>query len=528
MIKMPKLKTKIIIILIGLLIGTNFIQATNAEIIKKCENNDISTNSNDIDWWPMAHHDCQNTGFTSSNAPEEHFLIWEYKPESSNSPSITVIDNYRMYLSTIDDLICLNSLNGKEIWVNTTGNFQKNPTIANGSLYIEHRIDPWETELCCYDCESSEQIWNYKIADYSFSIPAISNNKVYIGLGNGNITCLDADSGSKIWSYKTEGRYCSTPAIFEGKVYVRGSNPNRLYCLNADSGNKIWSFTGANSIPIVNNGKVYVVGHQDYNNGKLYSLDNFNGKLIWTFDLNFDFPELNIEIATAYDKIFVNCDKYGDCKAGILYCISEISGTEIWSLNINVDGLLCSYPAIADGKIYVNAKDLICLNVDNGEMIWNYPKQGVEFFHFQSPIIADGKVYITLNDKLCCFGDEKGNIAPDKPEINGDRSGKIDENKSFNLSTIDPNGNDVFYYVDWGDGNNSGWKGPYKQGKEISIEHSWIETGFYKIKCKAKDIFNEESEWSDPLTITIPRSKPITISFRAKILKIFPIFQQFL
>ncbi|MCD6108537.1 MAG: hypothetical protein J7J89_03585, partial [Thermoplasmata archaeon] len=63
---------------------------------------------------------------------------------------------------------------------------------------------------------------------------------------------------------------------------------------------------------------------------------------------------------------------------------------------------------------------------------------------------------------------------------------------------------------DWGDGTNSGWLGPYNSGETVEASHSWSEKGEYSIKVKAKDINGLESEWSDPLVISMPLSIKIS------------------
>lgn len=92
-------------------------------------------------------------------------------------------------------------------------------------------------------------------------------------------------------------------------------------------------------------------------------------------------------------------------------------------------------------------------------------------------------------------------LKPEKPF--GPSNGTIGSNYYFSTITTDPDKDQVYYMWDWGDGNLSGWLGPYLQGTSISACHSWNESKDYKIKVKAKDIFNEESNWSDHLTITI-------------------------
>jgi len=99
------------------------------------------------------------------------------------------------------------------------------------------------------------------------------------------------------------------------------------------------------------------------------------------------------------------------------------------------------------------------------------------------------------------------NNAPMKPDTpSGQAKGKINAEYIYNSITLDPEGDNVYYLWDWGDGNNSGWKGPYISGVTCQATHTWSKKGNYAIKVKAKDIYGHESVWSDPLPITMPYS----------------------
>jgi len=93
---------------------------------------------------------------------------------------------------------------------------------------------------------------------------------------------------------------------------------------------------------------------------------------------------------------------------------------------------------------------------------------------------------------------------PDAPTISGPTNGVAKQEYNFTVVTIDPDGDNVFYYIDWGDNTSSGWIGPYFSGKEIIAGHSWDDSGTYEIRAKAKDNNSYfESNWSDPLIIKI-------------------------
>jgi hypothetical protein len=80
------------------------------------------------------------------------------------------------------------------------------------------------------------------------------------------------------------------------------------------------------------------------------------------------------------------------------------------------------------------------------------------------------------------------------------------------------------YLFDWGDGNLSGWLGPYNSGEIAEASHIWKEEGDYQIRVKAKDDHGVQSEWSDPLPISMPKNKKLINSLFFDLLERFPQF----
>lgn len=85
----------------------------------------------------------------------------------------------------------------------------------------------------------------------------------------------------------------------------------------------------------------------------------------------------------------------------------------------------------------------------------------------------------------------------------GTTCGQRNTSYTYTSSTTDPDGDQVSYLFDWGDGADSGWRGPYASGAEVSADHQWSELGDYQVRVKAKDIHDNESGWSDALTVCI-------------------------
>jgi len=91
---------------------------------------------------------------------------------------------------------------------------------------------------------------------------------------------------------------------------------------------------------------------------------------------------------------------------------------------------------------------------------------------------------------------------PERPA--GPASGKPGVNYTYTTTTTDPDENQVYYKWSWGDGNFSGWLGPFDSGEIATATYAWAAKGTYQIRVKAKDTYGAESAWSDPLAVKMP------------------------
>jgi len=97
-------------------------------------------------------------------------------------------------------------------------------------------------------------------------------------------------------------------------------------------------------------------------------------------------------------------------------------------------------------------------------------------------------------------------LPPLKPLISSDTRSKYGVEHDFSIYTKDINGDDVFYFVDWDDGNDSGWIGPYASGEEIIVTHTWNDYGGHNIRVLAKDTNGQESYTREYQTLILRES----------------------
>lgn len=93
-------------------------------------------------------------------------------------------------------------------------------------------------------------------------------------------------------------------------------------------------------------------------------------------------------------------------------------------------------------------------------------------------------------------------FAPETPSTpDGPTIGNVGIEYTYTTNTTDPDGGDLFYLFDWGDGSDSGWIGPLESGETAEASQRWEEQGDFEVKVKAKDRGDHETDWSDPLSV---------------------------
>jgi parallel beta-helix repeat protein len=110
-----------------------------------------------------------------------------------------------------------------------------------------------------------------------------------------------------------------------------------------------------------------------------------------------------------------------------------------------------------------------------------------------------------------------GNKPPLSLKITGQTAGKIGKEYEYTFNTVDPNNNEVYYWIDWGDGRQEKWIGPFNSGMDIKVKHSWNREGGYTIKVIAINTNYSTSPWVT-LEVKMPREKSLSNSFLLRFL----------
>jgi hypothetical protein len=114
--------------------------------------------------------------------------------------------------------------------------------------------------------------------------------------------------------------------------------------------------------------------------------------------------------------------------------------------------------------------------------------------------------------------------APETPSIQGPTEGKPKISYEYTFMAVDPENDQVMYFIDWGDGTNSSWVGPYESNENVTLSHTFAKKGGYTVKVQAQDIYAAVSQWGS-LQVTMPSAVSV---FLTEWLSHFPLLSHFL
>jgi len=75
------------------------------------------------------------------------------------------------------------------------------------------------------------------------------------------------------------------------------------------------------------------------------------------------------------------------------------------------------------------------------------------------------------------------------------------------VSSYDADSDSLWFLLDWGDGEGSGWVGPLEPGAKLSLAHAYQDTGFYGVRAQAKDAALT-SDWSEASPVHVGEYGP--------------------
>ncbi len=486
--------------------------------------------------WPMYCHDARHTGRSPySTSGNVGFNMWWFKCRLHITGSAVIDNDGIIYFGNHYGNFYAMHPNGTIKWKYDIGGSVEStgPAIdENGIIYVGSAHRKPDYLFAIYSNNGTVK-WTYKTVMEIYSSPVIADDgTIYFGHDTqeypwtGYITAL-YPNGTLKWRYKTDNVIHSDPAIgLDGTVYC-GSHNGKLYALNPNNGTLKWKFSTGDWVgrgPCIADDGTIIFGSWD---GHLYTCYP-NGTLKWKTGVG----AVTTPVLGNDGTIYVGSNH--------LSAVDPDDGSIKWQYDVP-GSITGGNPCVsAEGIIYCGTRDpgyLVAVNPDGTERLRKY----IGDCYFAPIIGMDGTVYVGTSTQeeiepgafisvgyLYAFN-EMDPDAPAKPVINGPREGAAKTIIDYTFKSTSPLGNDVYYYIDWSDGDwrKDWWLGPYNSGKKAVISHTWSEPGTYTIKSRCKDIDNLWSDWSE-FKVTIPRNRASYNSCWLRFFDMFSILQKIL
>jgi hypothetical protein len=373
-------------------------------------------------------------------------------------------------------------------------------------------------------------------------------------------------------------------SVLQGNSIKHGGNTlitelynNRVIEVNSD-GTIIWEKTGLNfptDVERLANGNTLI---SEYGNNRVIEVDS-GGIMVWEYaaGLNgpFDTERLtngNTLISDTYANRVIEVNSGGTIvweKAGLFYpydaerlsngntLISEIGNNRV--IEVDSGGTMVWEKAGLNGPFDAerleNGNTLITeqlygrrvIEVDSSDnIVWQYISGGLlfdaerltsgntlitELTYYESHVIEVDSSGTIIWEKAGLFypiDAERINYPPATPTICGQTSGKTGKVYEYTFFTVDPDGDEVSYYIEWGDGDTTSWTEFKPSSNPVYSEsHSWDTQGTYIIQAKAKDIDGKESDMGT-LEVNIPRTRALNHQLFHWLFERFPLVERLL
>lgn len=201
-------------------------------------------------------------------------------------------------------VICLNAVDGTEIWrTNVGGNYKNNwgdgprstPTVDGDHVFALAA----DGALICVKATDGQEVWTVALTDFGGKVPGwgycesvlVDGNQVVCtpGGSQGTILALNRTNGEKIWqtdAFTQEAHYSSiVPATINGKKQYVQLTMGAVVGVDPENGSVIWQADWPGKVaviptPIVHNDHVYVSSGYAVGSG-LFQIDGSNAKSVW-------------------------------------------------------------------------------------------------------------------------------------------------------------------------------------------------------------------------------------------------------
>ena len=318
-------------------------------------------------------------------------------PSSASWSGLASDDASLVYVAHGDRVVAVNPTSGATRWEypnedDRDAQFYAVPLVADGTLFI----GDYKGRMHAVNAETGAPQWMYEPEkdtligpisltsdDRVISGAAVSDDKVFFGLGSRNVVAVSRETSEEIWTFETEHGVWAQPlyvpadqAIDQQATLYIVSLDHRLYAIDPESGDQLWRMNLGGAAP---GAPVY-----DQERGRLY-IGTFVSEM-----LAIDLAERQIIDRYATENwvwgspVLENVDDgddmlyFGDLE-GYLYGLrlTDDGFESEWKQAVANDAIRAT-PLLTDGLVIVGSKDhhVYAVSKTDGATEWEQQTEG--------------------------------------------------------------------------------------------------------------------------------------------------------
>ena len=347
--------------------------------------------------WEMFHYDAGRNGATPASGPTSASLMWSYTTGGIVYASPIVADGFVFIPSYDGKLYALDEYTGSLIWSFATGsNIVATPAVGNGIVYLSSK----DFTVYALDENSGSMLWRISNIAPVVSSPVFADGKLFYGTlyspsaGRAEFLALNPQDGTVYWRTTISDYIEGSAAVSNGRVFFGiGALSNAVVvALNETTGGSSWTYgtavpTTITTAPATAYGNVYI----GLDSTRFLALNQATGTLLWSFNTP--------SASNATTPAIYNGVVYFGTGRGIVYARNATTGVQIWSYTTPTGGAVTSSPALALGSktLFFGSNDryLYALNEMTGAFLWRYLTGGQVS---SSPAVANSRVFFGAKD----------------------------------------------------------------------------------------------------------------------------------
>lgn len=321
------------------------------------------------DGWPMFGNNPLNTGRSLATGPEDGVEIgWETDITATTPPAIA---ERTLYIGTDDGLTAFDLESRERDWVaSTDSTVTACPAVGDDNVFVGTE----EGTVYAFNRDGSED-WTYSV-EGEVTAPATylnSENRVYVGTGEGRVYKLDAAAGFLRWDTDLSAGVSGSLAVAEGKesVYVPLENGTVKGLDYATGRTNRFTFSPRTSDdaamvpPSIDRRFAYVAA----DGGGLWEFDSRNGGQYWERDLD---GSVRGGLTFRFAKVYAATDE------GYVYAYDtdlNIDDKAVEAWQVELDEGIVSAPVMSEGgeTLYLGGENgtVYALDIADGEVLWS-------------------------------------------------------------------------------------------------------------------------------------------------------------